>query len=134
MTEQLSLFPLIPEISGIEGGKTGSIRKSLIEPPEESSIRENLIEPHRAVAIDYCNKYGSVGGKGCINQYLSPKNGKLYFRYSYWKENRTHHVHIPGGNVSSQLAIKRADIIKQMVNRGASTPEILDTIGAFRKP
>jgi len=133
MIEQLNLFPLIPEIEGIEGGKIGSIAKLDIEPPE-SSIAKLDIEPKKQRIIDYCNKYGSVGGKGCVNQYLSPKNGKLYFRYSYRLGNRMKHVHIPGGNVSSQLVIKRAGIIKQMVNRGASTPEILDMISAFRKP
>jgi len=81
----------------------------------------------------FLNRDKSLGGKGHVEEYFKKKTNAWYFRYSYRAGNKIKSKHIPGGNANSSLARKRADIIEQMINRGCSTPEILEMIACFKK-
>ena len=41
-------------------------------------------------------------------------------------------IHIPGGNIHSQLAKERAEKLQAMIDRGADLSELLNTISEFR--
>jgi len=57
-----------------------------------------------------------------------------YFRYCYYWLGKIHHVHIPGGNVNSAIAIERLERVGEAIANSATPIEIQNLIrGGFRK-
>ena len=113
-------------------GQKDSITNGVIE-PAANSITSGVIEPQNTALLRFLKRDKSLGGLGSVNEYYVGKTNNFYYRYSYRQGNRTKHKHIPGGNTCSLLAIKRKNIIQQMIDRDASTPEILNMIDCFKK-
>ncbi|HEY9653637.1 MAG TPA: hypothetical protein V6C95_23450 [Coleofasciculaceae cyanobacterium] len=51
-----------------------------------------------------------------------------YFRFSYRDGKRIRHVHIPGGNCHSPMAIAHRNMVRAMIQCGDSVEEILEEI------
>lgn len=55
-----------------------------------------------------------------------------YYRYSYRDGKRMKHCHIPGGNIDSISAKKRAALVQVEIDSSRSPSEILEFIKSFR--
>ena len=111
---------------------TDSITNDVIETAADS-ITNGVIEPQNTALLRFLKRDKSLGGLGSVNEYYVGKTNNFYYRYSYRVGKRTRHKHIPGGNIYSNLAIRRRDQVQQAINRDASTPEILEMIDCFKK-
>lgn len=54
-----------------------------------------------------------------------------YYRVSYRDGTRTKHIHVPGGNIRSDLVNYRAQKIQAMIDRGASISKIRSLIKSY---
>lgn len=120
MLKQLTIYDALGIPEPLENYQSGSITTDVIEPQTQDKAS--------IPAYSHLNRT-----KGNVNEYKSSKNQQNYYRYSYRIGKRTKHRHIPGGNAYSSLANHRAELIRQMVNRGASTAEILQQIDSFAR-
>jgi len=71
---------------------------------------------------------------GVINIYSSggtSRGKKKYYRYSWREKNRMIHIHIPGGNIDSISAKKRAALVQCEIDNGRSPVEIVEFIKSF---
>jgi len=60
-------------------------------------------------------------------------NRYWYFRYCYYWLGRIHHIHIPGGNANSAIALDRVERVRSAIANAASTTEIQNLIrGGFQ--
>ena len=56
-----------------------------------------------------------------------------YFRYCYYWLGRIHHIHIPGGDTNSAIALERVKRVRSAIANAASTTEIQNLIrGGFQ--
>ena len=56
-----------------------------------------------------------------------------YFRYCYYWLGRIHHIHIPGGNTNSAIALERVKRVRSAIANAASPTEIQNLIrGGFQ--
>lgn len=72
---------------------------------------------------------------GAVNIYYSggtSRGKQKYYRYSWREKNRMRHCHIPGGNIDSMLAKKRAALVQVEIDSGRSSSKILEFIKSFR--
>jgi hypothetical protein len=71
---------------------------------------------------------------GVINIYYAggtSRGQKKYYRFSWREKNRMRHCHIPGGNIDSISAKKRAALVQVEIDLGRSPDEIVDFIKSF---
>ena len=66
-----------------------------------------------------------------VETYSPSRRKTEYYRLSWRDGKRIKHLHIRGGNVYSQLAIKRAEQIRQMCNRNLPLEEIIAAVKSF---
>ena len=73
----------------------------------------------------------------CVTPYLArgtARGDNSYFRFSYrCRLGKTHHVHIPGGNVRHPDARDHARQVEAAAAAGKSTAEILALIGSWNR-
>ena len=84
--------------------------------------------------IDFLTKR-TRDGNGCLSitkASRSTGSQNQYFRYTYRENGKQRVKSIPGGNIRSPLAQQRATTIKQMIQKGRPTSEIIYAIGSFR--
>ena len=56
-----------------------------------------------------------------------------YFRYCYYWFGKIHHIHIPGGNTNSAIALERVERVRSAITNAASPTEIQNLIrGGFQ--
>ncbi|MBH8576194.1 DUF4102 domain-containing protein, partial [Nostocaceae cyanobacterium CENA369] len=55
-----------------------------------------------------------------------------YYRYLWMSARKLHHVHIPGGNVRSQIAQGRKQMVENAIADGKSPVEIEKLIRSWR--
>jgi hypothetical protein len=56
-----------------------------------------------------------------------------YFRYCYYWLGKIHHIHIPGGDTNSAIALERVERVRSAIANAASTTEIQNLIrGGFQ--
>lgn len=70
-----------------------------------------------------------------VEKYYVKKNGNkehLYYRYAWREGKKTRHKHIPGGDVSSELAQKNSALVKKAIAQGSTVDEILQLIESRR--
>lgn len=71
---------------------------------------------------------------GVINTYSpggTSRTNKKYYRYSYRDKNRMIHKHIPGGNIDSTCAKKRAALVQVEIDSLRSPDQIVEYIKTF---
>ena len=68
----------------------------------------------------------------CVNKYSPGRRKVEYYRLSWNQGNKKKHIHIPGGNVNSQLAQYRAKKLQQMCARGAELGELIAAVKTYR--
>lgn len=71
--------------------------------------------------------------KQWIEEYYVQRNSNKYwyFRYCYYQRT-IHHIHIPGGNIHSAIAIERKEMIQSAIAQGKSPSQIKNFIrGGF---
>jgi hypothetical protein len=112
MNEQLSIYDVISDNG-------------------DPSLMDSISERKQA-AIDRFLKSGEHQPIACINSYSPGRRNKKYYRLSYFQNRKTKHVHVPGGNVNSQLANYRAGKLQEMINRGAELDELLAALVTYR--
>ena len=107
--------------------------------PDGGSEAENLSLPYggseakKAAIMRYLERDKSEGTRGNVNKYRVPRSRNYYYRYSYKLNGKSIHRHIPGGNVLSSLANKRADKVRNAIARRVSPPDILQMIAGFSR-
>jgi hypothetical protein len=71
---------------------------------------------------------------GAVNIYYAggtSRGKKKYYRYSWREKNKMRHCHIPGGNIDSISAKKRAALVQCEIDSGRSSKEIVEFIKSF---
>ncbi|KJH71220.1 hypothetical protein [Aliterella atlantica] len=71
-----------------------------------------------------------------VSPYYPRGNAKgvnQYFRFSYRDGEQMKHLHIPGGNTRSPLAISRAKKILTFIEEGATPSQVKDLIKSWQK-
>ena len=111
---------------------TLSITDSVSEPEfnQPCSLTNTVSEPKLQSLLRFLGKHDKYSN-GAVGVYQPGKRKSKYFRYSIRIGNRIKHHHIPGGNISTQLAQLRALQIKQMINASATYWQIVDVIKSF---
>ena len=115
MSEQLSLFSTASESKFVSIAPTASERQILkqqaIQRFLDSGTKENI--PH-------------------VNAYQVKGTKNRYFRLSYRQRGKMKHLHIPGGNIYSNLAQYRAGELQQLIDRGCELEEAIAMVKMFR--
>ena len=116
MNEQLSLFPTASESEFVSIALTASERQIL----KQQAI-QRFLDAGDKEHIPHVNPYQVKGTK------------KRYFRLSYRNERgKMKHLHIPGGNIYSELAQCRAKKLKAIIDRGCDLDEAIAMVQMFR--
>ncbi len=71
---------------------------------------------------------------GCIEIYCTGGTSrceKKYYRFTWREKNRIKHCHIPGGNIDSVTAKKRAALVQCEIDRSRSPERIVEYIKSF---
>ncbi len=105
------------------------------EEKDSSSALDNNEEARHQKLLRYLTKR-SCKSNGSISTYKASKSTgseNRYFRYTYREEGKQRSKSIPGGNIRSPLAQKRAQLIKQMIIENKSILEIVYFIGSFSR-
>ena len=100
--------------------------------PEDSKVA-SLTHPGSVSEAKKSN--ASLTPDYSINFYRSGPSSRCFAQYarvSYREGNRTKHVHIPGGNVTSRLMQKRLKLLNQSKELGAPLGAILQLIGTWK--
>ena len=123
MSEQFSLFK--PERD------SGSA--SLIDPisDTESASLMNPISEHKTQALQRFLEKGKDPIVH-VNTYSPGRRKREYYRLSYFKDGKTKHLHIPGGNTRAKLAQYRAGKLQELIDRGAELEEIIAAVETYR--
>lgn len=113
MNEQLSLF---------EG----------VSDAERVSLTENVSDTKMA-AIQRFLGSASKETEVSVNSYSPGGRKKKYYRLSYRLNRKSvKHIHIPGGNINSELANYRADKLRVMIARGAELGEVIAAVKTYQ--
>ena len=112
MNEQLSLFDTVSDTNSV------SLTKSVSE--------------HKRQAIQRFLDSGKKEHEVCVNRYSPGKRKTEYFRLSYRIGRKVKHLHIPGGNIYSNLAQYRAGELQQLIDRGCELEEAIAMVKMFR--
>lgn len=110
-----------------------SIAGSNAEANRSPSALTNHAEAQLDKILDFLTKR-TKEGNGSISTYkasASTGSKNRYFRYTYREKGKQKSKSIPGGNIRSPLAQKRATVVKQMILGGKSISEIVYYIGGF---
>lgn len=67
-----------------------------------------------------------------LNIYSPGKRKGTYYRLSYREGSRMKHIHIPGGNTSSDLVQYRVKKLQGLIDRGTSLNKIISAINSYR--
>ncbi len=123
MNQQLSLFK-----SEGEGGSA-----SLIDPISDkgSASLMNSISDSQTQALQRFLEKGK-DPIVCVNTYSPGKRKREYYCLSYFKDGKTKHLHIPGGNTRAKLAQYRAKKLQELIDRGAELEEIIAAVETYR--
>ncbi len=92
---------------------------------QKSSSITSVIEP---------KKYIHPNFNGITKPVLGTYKAKqeTYYRVSYKEGTRTKHIHVPGGNIRSDLVQYRAQKIQGMIDRGNSVSKIITLINSYK--
>ena len=110
----------------------------------EQNINDNLPEQNNSVLEDLSSTLPEQNN--CVleeskqlaqwtEKYSVNRGGKRhwYFRYCYYWLGRIHHIHIPGGNTNSAIALERVERVRSAIANAASPTEIRNLIrGGFQ--
>lgn len=114
MREQLSLFD-----------------NQTVSESDQPSLTTSVSEGKRQAIQRYLT--GSAKEtEACVNSYSPGGSKAKYYRLSYRIGNKVKHLHIPGGNIRSNLALCRADKLRNLIDRGADLQEIIAMVYDFR--
>jgi hypothetical protein len=97
----------------------------------DPSLMDSISERKHAAIARFLDS-GEHQPIACINSYSPGRRNKKYYRLSYFQNRKTKHIHVPGGNVNSQLANYRAGKLQEMINRGAELDELLAALVTYR--
>ncbi len=110
---QLSLFDAVEDSSKVSS--TSHVEDTKIQAIQRFLHRPEDLEP-----------VASVG------TYTPNGRNTKYFRLQYRQGSKVKCIHIPGGNINSQLAQYRAKQLQQLIDRGAELAEILAAVQTYR--
>lgn len=91
---------------------------------QKSSSITGVIEPKTPIHQNF-----HKNTKPVLGTYEAKK--ETYYRVSYREGTRTKHIHVPGGNIRSDLVNYRAQKIQAMIDRGASIAKIQSLIKSY---
>jgi len=95
--------------------------------PEQNNSFDNLPEQNNSVLEKHLAQW--------TEKYFVTRNGKRhwYYRYCYYWLGKIRHVHIPGGNANSAIAIERVERVREAIANHKSPIEIQNLIrGGFQ--
>ena len=95
----------------------------------EQNINDNLPEQNNCV-LEKSKQLAQWTEKYSVNR---GSKRHWYFRYCYYWLGRIHHIHIPGGNTNSAIALERVKRVRSAIANAASPTEIQNLIrGGFQ--
>jgi hypothetical protein len=97
--------------------------------PEQNINFDNLPEQNNCV-LEKSKQLAQWTEKYSVNR---GSKRHWYFRYCYYWSGKIHHIHIPGGNTNSAIALERVERVKSAITNAASPTEIQNLIrGGFQ--
>ena len=97
--------------------------------PEQNINFDNLPE-HNYSVLEKSKQLAQWTEKYSVNR---GSKRHWYFRYCYYWSGKIHHIHIPGGNTNSAIALERVERVKSAIANAASPTEIQNLIrGGFQ--
>lgn len=133
MREQLSLFdlqqftapPVIKSVTDDSWDETQTVTPTVLEQTKDDCKPDsNVLEQ----ATTNTNK-SAPEQSHWVEKYTVIRYGKehYYYRYLWMSGRKIHHIHIPGGNVKSQIAIGRKQEIERAISDG-ETPQAIEKL------
>jgi len=122
--QNINTFDNLPE-------QNNSVLEDLSSTLPEQNINtfDNLPEQNNSV-LEESKQLAQWTEKYSVNR---GSNRYWYFRYCYYWLGRIHHIHIPGGNANSAIALERVERVRSAIANAASTTEIQNLIrGGFQ--
>jgi hypothetical protein len=96
--------------------------------PEQNINLDNLPEQNNCV-LEKSKQLAQWTEKYSVNR---GSKRHWYFRYCYYRFGKIHHIHIPGGNANSAIALERVERVKSAIANHQSPIEIQNLIrGGF---
>ena len=99
--------------------------------PSSDAFDVSLPEPSSDASIH--TEQDFQNNRVWVNKYSPGRRVTQYYRLSYNWHGKKKHKHIPGGNVNSLVATRRAKQLQAMIDRGASIQELLTVIANDRR-
>jgi hypothetical protein len=97
--------------------------------PEQNINLDNLPE-HNYSVLEKSKQLAQWTEKYSVNR---GSKRHWYFRYCYYRFGKIHHIHIPGGNTNSAIALERVERVRSAIANAISTTEIQNLIrGGFQ--
>jgi hypothetical protein len=97
--------------------------------PEQNINFDNLPEQNNCV-LEKSKQFAQWTEKYSVNR---GSKRHWYFRYCYYWFGKIHHIHIPGGNTNSAIALDRVERVRSAIANAASPTEIQNLIrGGFQ--
>ena len=97
--------------------------------PEQNINFDNLPEQNNCV-LEKSKQLAQWTEKYSVNR---GSKRHWYFRYCYYWSGKIHHIHIPGGNTNSAIALDRVERVRSAIANAASPTEIQNLIrGGFQ--
>ena len=124
--QQLELFPVEDDyfLSSTVNFRSNKVSSTnFVE--DGKSITEKKVKP----VEDTIRQASSTAS---ISTYSPSRRKTKYFRLVYRDATKVKAVHIPGGNINSLTAIRRAEKLQDMINYGASIQELLSVLANYR--
>ncbi|MBU7587254.1 MAG: hypothetical protein KAF91_31145 [Nostoc sp. TH1S01] len=130
MKEQLTLFdleqftsqPVIKSVDDDSWDKPNSETDTVLEQTRDGAKHDSTVLEQARIdtnksAPEQCH---------WVEKYTVIRYGKqhYYYRYVWMSGRKLHHVHIPGGNVKSAIAIRRKQAIEEAIADGQSPANI----------
>jgi hypothetical protein len=124
LEQNINTFDNLPE-------QNNSVLENLSSTLPEQNINtfDNLPEQNNCV-LEKSKQLAQWTEKYSVNR---GSKRHWYFRYCYYWLGRIHHIHIPGGNTNSAIALERVERVRSAIANAASTTEIQNLIrGGFQ--
>ena len=124
LEQNINTFDNLPE-------QNNSVLENLSSTLPEQNINtfDNLPEQNNCV-LEKSKQLAQWTEKYSVNR---GSKRHWYFRYCYYWLGRIHHIHIPGGNTNSAIALERVKRVRSAIANAASPTEIQNLIrGGFQ--
>jgi hypothetical protein len=108
---------------------------SLFDPTDSEqnfSSLSNSDSEQKMRAIQRFLNSGKEKTEYSVNTYRPGGKKHFYYRLSYRDGKKMKHLHIPGGNINSDLANYRADKLRTMIARGAELDEVIAAVRTYQ--